>query len=288
MFLEFTPSALLIIDVQRAIDDPSWGKRNNPDAEACMSRLLDHWRQQRWPIVHVRHESREAGSTYRAGQIGCEFKEQVQPILGETIITKNTNNAFIGTDLHALLKAKNIGSLVICGVITNNSVEATVRMAGNLGYLTYLVSDACATFDKVDYQGIYRTADAVHAMSLANIDGEYAKVLTVSQVLEGLLTRSAVESCTSLEEVRYKIDRIDRELVALLADRGRYVKEASRFKKNEIAVRAADRVEQVISKVRSTAEQLGADPSITEQVYRTMIGAFIEAEMKAWGDEGSR
>jgi nicotinamidase-related amidase/chorismate mutase len=253
-----------------------------------MSGLLDHWRQQRWPIVHVRHESLEAESTYRAGQIGCEFKQEVQPISGELIVTKHTNNAFIGTDLHALFKAKNIGSLVICGVITNNSVEATVRMAGNLGYLTYVVSNACATFDKLDYEGVHRSADEVHAMSLANIDGEYAKVLTTKEVFEGLPTRSSFGACTSLEQVRCKIDRVDRDLVALLADRSRFVKEAARFKKSEVGVRAADRVEQVIAKVRSAAAQLGADPSITEQVYRTMIDAFIEAEMKAWRDDCSR
>src|SRR5688500_15559289 len=97
-------NALIIIDVQNAIDDPRWGQRNNPHAEGCMRALLDHWRARGWPIIHVRHESREPNSTYRPGQPGCDFKAEVEPLTGETVLTKHTNSAFIGTDLHALLK----------------------------------------------------------------------------------------------------------------------------------------------------------------------------------------
>ena len=69
------------------------------------------------------------------------------------------------------------GSRVICGVVTNNSVEATVRMAGNLGFDALLVEDACFTFGKRDWSGQLRSADEVHAMSLANLDGEYCRVV---------------------------------------------------------------------------------------------------------------
>src|SRR3990170_3646616 len=154
--------ALLVIDVQRAIDDPSWGVRNNSDAEQRMHSLLHHWRERAWPVAHVRHLSRDPSSTYRPGQAGCEFKPAVHPPSGETVITKQTNNAFVGTQLDAWLKSRQIGTVVICGVITNNSVEATARMAGNLGYLTYVVSDATATFDKVDHDGVTRDAQQVH------------------------------------------------------------------------------------------------------------------------------
>jgi nicotinamidase-related amidase/chorismate mutase len=275
-------NALIIIDVQNAIDDPRWGQRNNPHAEGCMRALLDHWRAQRWPIVHLRHESREPNSTYRPGQPGCDFKIEVQPRTGEAVLTKHTNSAFIGTDLHALLRAQDVGSIVICGVITNNSVETTVRMAGNLGYLTYVVSDATATFDMIDFDGANRNAGEVHAMSLANVNREYARVVTTSEVLEGVPAKSAFKECASLEQVRTAIDRIDRDLVALLAERGRYVREAARFKTSENAVRAVDRVEQVIARASCTAADFGADPSVTERVYRAMIEAFIDAELKEW------
>jgi len=68
-------------------------------------------------------------------------------------------------------------------VITNNSVEATVRMAGNLGFDTYLVEDATFTFGRQDWRGTWRTADEVHALSLANLDGEYCTVVRTSEIL---------------------------------------------------------------------------------------------------------
>ena len=178
--------ALLIIDVQQGIDDPSWGRRNNPQMETNLGRLLRGWRDQRAPIIHIRHLSREPQSTYRPGQPGCEFKAVVEPQSRAPVITKHTNSAFIGTELDMLLRRKRLFTLVICGVITNNSVEATARMAGNLGYATYVVADATATFDKVDFNGELQPAEVVHAMSLANLQGEYATVLSTSAILAQL------------------------------------------------------------------------------------------------------
>jgi len=85
--------------------------------------------------------------------------------------------------------------------------------------------------------------------------------------------------CTSIEEVRSNIDRIDRQIVALLAERGGFVKQAARFKKTTDDVKAPQRVEQVIAKVTALSQELGANPSVTEQVYRAMISSFINAEL---------
>lgn len=90
---------------------------------------------------------------------------------------------------------------------------------------------------------------------------------------------STVETCSSLEQVRTHIDRIDRQIVALLAERGGYVKQAAQFKKTTDDVKAPQRVEQVIAKVRALSEELGANPAVTEQVYRALIAAFIHAEL---------
>lgn len=86
-------------------------------------------------------------------------------------------------------------------------------------------------------------------------------------------------TCTTLEEVRNNIDRLDQQIVTLLADRGRYVSQAARFKKDTDGVKAPQRVEQVIAKVRGLSEAAGANPEVTEQVYRTMIAAFIQQEL---------
>jgi len=93
-----------------AIDHPSWGQRNNLQAENNIYRLLLEWRQNESPIIHIRHSSREPESTYRPDQEGYEFKPEVQPKSGETILTKNTNNAFIGTGLEAMLHRNSIST----------------------------------------------------------------------------------------------------------------------------------------------------------------------------------
>jgi nicotinamidase-related amidase len=178
-------AALLLVDLQRAIDHPSWGARNNPQAEANVARLLAGWRRAGQPVWHVRHDSLEPQSHYRPGQPGHDFKPEAAPQAGEPVIGKQTNSAFIGTDLEARLRAARCDALVVAGVITNNSVEATVRMAGNLGFDTWLVEDACFTFARSDWSGRPRSADEVHAMALANMDGEYCTVTTTDAVLAG-------------------------------------------------------------------------------------------------------
>jgi nicotinamidase-related amidase len=182
-------AALIIIDVQQAIDDPRWvywGSRNNPQAEENIARLLAAWRATSRPIIHVHHMSREPDSPYHPLQPGNEFKPQVAPLPQEQVVEKSTNSAFIGTTLEADLRTANIDALIITGVITNNSVEATARMAGNLGFNTLVVSDATATFARPDFNGVLRSAEQVHAMSLANLHNEYAAIVTTSSLLAAL------------------------------------------------------------------------------------------------------
>ena len=175
-------AALLVIDLQKAIDHPSWGERNNPDAEKNVAALLEAWRMSKRPVYHIRHDSMEPGSHYRPGQSGNEFKPECQPLDGESVIAKRTKSAVIGTNLESTLRALGHTLLVVTGVITNNSVEATVRMAGNLGFDTFLVEDACFTFGRKDWAGQFRTASEVHAMSLANLDGEYCTVVRTADL----------------------------------------------------------------------------------------------------------
>lgn len=180
-------AALLVIDMQKAIDDPSWSKdgpRNNPDAERAALRLIEVWRAAGRPIYHVRHDSVEPHSTYRPGQPGNAFKPGFEPRDGEFLIPKHTGSAFSGTSLEATLRSRGHLDLVVAGVITNNSVESTVRHAGTLGFRVTLAEDACFTFARRDWNGILRTAEQVHAMSLANLDSEYCQVATTEQVLE--------------------------------------------------------------------------------------------------------
>jgi len=178
------PRALVIIDMQRGIQDPKLGPRNNPEAEANIARLLAAWREAGAPVVHVRHVSRTPGSVFWPGQAGAEFQAALAPRDDEHVVEKNVPDAFVTTGLERWLHVRGIRGVVIVGVITNNSVEATARTSGNLGFETVVVSDAAFTFDKRDYAGTLRSADEVHAMSLANLEGEYAAIATTAELLQ--------------------------------------------------------------------------------------------------------
>ena len=131
----------------------------------------------------MRHDSTETKSHYRPGQKLHAFKPEALPLTGEILVAKTTNSAFIGTGLEQMLRRAGHAALVIAGVSTSNSVEATVRMAGNLGFDTWLVEDACFTFARRDWNGTWRSAEEVQAMSLANLDGEYCTVTTTAALL---------------------------------------------------------------------------------------------------------
>lgn len=96
-------AALLVVDVQKGLDDPRLGRRNNPRTEESISDLLSRCRESGRPIFHVRHLSLVDGSPLAAGQPGSEIKAAVRPAPGEPVIDKNVNSAFIGTDLEARL-----------------------------------------------------------------------------------------------------------------------------------------------------------------------------------------
>ena len=178
-----TRPALIIIDMQKGMATPAAGPRNNPAAESHAAQLLQHWRAQQAPVVHIRHISRTKGSLFWPGQVGAEFQDALQPLEHEQVFEKNVPDAFIHSGLERWLRVRGIEAVVIVGVSTNNSVESTARTAGNLGFRTTVVSDATYTYDKVDYAGVLRSAAEVHAMALANLEGEYATIRATADLL---------------------------------------------------------------------------------------------------------
>jgi nicotinamidase-related amidase len=178
--------ALLVIDVQKAIDDPVWGRRGQPGMEGTIAGLLSAWRSRGLPVIHVRHDSTEANSPYRPGASGNDFKPEVAPVQGESVVGKRTNSAFIGTDLMDVLAALRVGQIVMTGVLLENSVEATAWMAGNLGFDVVIPRDAVASIDRTDINGRLWPAEDVHALTLAILDKEYARISSAAAVIEAL------------------------------------------------------------------------------------------------------
>jgi nicotinamidase-related amidase len=181
-------TALIVIDAQEGIkEELHWGgNRNNPNAEQNIAGLLQQWRQFKWPVVIVQHCSISATSPLRSSHPGNQLMGFVNLQPHEKLIRKSTANAFINTDLEQYIKQEKISSLIITGFVTNNSVEATARMAGDLGFETIVVADATACFDKLAMDGIKYTSDVVHQLSLANLKDEYASIKTTEEILRSI------------------------------------------------------------------------------------------------------
>lgn len=172
--------ALILIDIQKGFDNIEYwgGQRNNPDAEENASELLVLWRKHHLPIFHIKHCSTNPNSPLHETNEGNDFKDLVKPIDPEPIIKKNVNSAFIGTDLKEQLDHLKITKLVIVGLTTDHCVSTTTRMAGNLGFDTFLVSDATATFNKKGPEGQNFPAELIHTTALASLNEEFATLVT--------------------------------------------------------------------------------------------------------------
>jgi nicotinamidase-related amidase len=169
---------LILVDLQKGFDEPYWGERNNARLEDNVAALLAAWRKQGRPVIHVKHMSQNPRSPLRPGQGGNDFKEVAAPLPGEAVLEKRVNSCFIGTPLEALLRERGHDTVVLAGIATNHCVSTTARMAGNLGFRTFVLEDCTAAFDRVGPDGTAYPADLVHAMSLSDLHGEFATVVS--------------------------------------------------------------------------------------------------------------
>ena len=189
MIRRFGPdTGLLVIDAQRGVDELTYwggptGRRSNPDAEQHLRALLGGWRAYDLPVFFSLHDSREAASPLKLALPTGASKPGLEPDSGDRVVTKDVNSAFIGTDLEILLRRAGVIRLVTAGFFTNMCVETTTRHAGNLGFDTYLAHDACAATNRIGPEGTDHDAEAVHAMSVANLHGEFCTALTTADVL---------------------------------------------------------------------------------------------------------
>ncbi|MGQ0766843.1 MAG: cysteine hydrolase family protein [Gemmatimonadota bacterium] len=176
-------TALLVVDVQIGLDDPRYGQRNNRDAESNIARLLAAWRLAGRPIVHVQHMSTERDSPLRPELPGNAIKPVAAPMSGEPLVRKTVNSAFVGTALEGQLRAQGIEAVVVTGTTTDHCVSSTARSASDLGFVTVVVSDATATFERRDPQGQSITAELMHQAALASLQDEFGAVVSTDQLL---------------------------------------------------------------------------------------------------------
>jgi len=195
-------TALLLVDVQKGVNEVKYyggpsGKRNNHSAEENMRCLLAEWRRLGKRVVFTRHNSREINSPLK---LDLETGNQIEGLEindSDIVVEKDVNSGFIGTSLELELRRSGINRLVVMGFYTNYCIETTVRMAGNLGFDTYLVHDACAAVNTLGHDGAYYEADLVHNMSIASLHGEFCTAISKEVAM-----RLCLENCVDLERVQ--------------------------------------------------------------------------------------
>lgn len=179
-------AALLLIDVQEGFDDPRWGRRNNPGAEANIGRLAEEWRARGRPVVRVRHASANSRSPLAPGSPGHAYKPVVAGLDPDLEVVKSVHSAFLGDpDLDEWLRGRDIGQLVVSGIQTNMCCETTARFAGDLGYDVVFAIDATHTFDSTGPDGSTVTADQHAAVTAANLEGNFARVAFTADLVGG-------------------------------------------------------------------------------------------------------
>jgi nicotinamidase-related amidase len=176
-------SALLVIDIQNDYFPGGAMELDAADAAGAKAGMaIRKFRENKLPVIHVRHLSVRPGATFfLPGTRGAEIHPLVQPLPGEMVIEKNFPNAFRNTGLKEFLEKQNIKNLVVAGMMTHMCVDASVRHAADLGYKITLLGDACATRAQ-SYGGETVPARQVHAAFLAALNGFYAKVVNTHEL----------------------------------------------------------------------------------------------------------
>ncbi|MGN6302313.1 MAG: cysteine hydrolase family protein [Angustibacter sp.] len=180
-------SALIVVDVQKEFDEPYWGRRDNPDADANIAALVAAFEAAGRPVVLVQHRSDDPGEGFSPGTRGHELKDYLADVQPALRVAKTVNSAFHGTpDLHEWLTRQAITDVVICGITTNHCCDTTARVAGNLGYAMSFVLDATHTFDRAAPDGTLMTAEELSRATATNLHDEFGEVVSTQDVVRVL------------------------------------------------------------------------------------------------------
>ena len=175
-------TALILIDFQNDYFPAGKMELESPlEAAAQACKLLDFFRRQKWPTVHIQHISNRPGATFFLPDTdGAKFHVSILPLPGETVIVKHFPNSFRETTLLEHLQELHIERLVLCGMMTHMCVDASMRAAADFGFPVLLAADACAT-RALSYGETKIPAAHVHGAFLAALKS-YGQVLASSEI----------------------------------------------------------------------------------------------------------
>ena len=154
------------------------------EASSMAQTVLQAYRERKCPIIHVQHISTQPNASYFLPCTkGAEFYGSLQPIKGETVIKKHYPNCFKDTTLLNHLIKSQINHLVICGMMTHLTIDASVRAAYDLGFSCTVLHDACAAH-ALEFNHMTITSQQVHYAFLAALQPSYASILSVDDFLQ--------------------------------------------------------------------------------------------------------
>jgi len=184
-------SALLLLEIQNDyFPNGRIPLEKSTETSTKAQHLLHAFREKKFPVIHVQHISTHPdASSLLPCTKGAEFHAQVQPIKNEIIIKKHSPNSFKDTQLLNTLIKNKINHLIICGMMTHLTVDATVRAAHDLGFTCTVIHDAC-TARQLEFNLSTIPAQNVHHAFLAALQANYAYILSTNDYLQKIGART--------------------------------------------------------------------------------------------------
>ncbi|MDG1431316.1 MAG: cysteine hydrolase family protein [Paracoccaceae bacterium] len=178
-------TALIVIDVQMALAhaDASGEKRSCPEAEKNIASLMEKFRNSGDTVVHVHHHDTNPDYPFYPGTPGVVVQPFAAPLPDEAVVIKTTSSGFSGTELQSILQEAGVERTVLCGATANHCVESTTRSAADLGYQPIYAADAVWTYALTGPDGVTHTAEQIHSVSMATLEGELASVMPTKDIL---------------------------------------------------------------------------------------------------------
>jgi len=188
-------TALLLLEIQNDyFPNGRIPLEKSVEAATKAHNVLHAYREKKLPVIHVQHISTHPDATYLLPCTkGAEFYASVAPIKDETVIKKHYPNSFKDTGLLNYLIKNQINHLVICGMMTQMTVDATVRAAYDLGFTCTVIHDACAA-RQLEFQNMPISSQNVHYSFLAAFSPMYATLLSADELLHKIGIRVPVST----------------------------------------------------------------------------------------------
>ncbi|KAH7413476.1 Isochorismatase-like protein [Cadophora sp. MPI-SDFR-AT-0126] len=183
------PAILLLIDIQHGlVEGPeAWGPRSTPDFTKNVARLLETWRSNSWPVLHVYHDATEPNNP-----ISSKYPESFAPHTcaapkeGEPTFIKNVGSPFVATELPGVIKSYGDRRVIVIGMDGSECINSTTRHGADLGFRMVVVGDACASYGMTDWvTGKQRDAEETHNAAMGMLNS-YALVTNTERIRKGL------------------------------------------------------------------------------------------------------